>query len=351
MYESFYGFRERPFDLTPNPRFLVLTDTHREALSNLEYGIASGKGITLMVGEAGTGKTTIIRTALERQPAGVNCVHLHNPALTRDEFVQMLATRFGLSIRAQSSKTSFLLELERLLRSRQPGGRPTVLVVDEVQSLPLDLLEEIRLLSNIETNDQKLMSVVIAGQPELAERLNDSALRQFKQRIELRCELRPLTNAETAAYLAGRIRAAGGVGSQVFTREAVDLIYEHSRGIPRVMSVMAANALLTGFATGQRPVTSATVREVCQDFDFGPDGTSVCQPALGPPSSSALQSGAARSVTAAAPAVTASIVATAPSSLVVPATRAREPTIRAGGPLVGAFSPKRRFSFFRVGSE
>ena len=269
MYESFYGFRERPFDLTPSPRFLVLTDVHREALSNLEYGIASRKGITLLIGEAGTGKTTLIRTAVERQPSRVHCVQLHNPALTRSEFVEMLAARFQLTEEARTSKAALLLQLEKLLIARRAEGESTVLVVDEAQSLPLDLLEEIRLLANIETNDEKLLSVIIAGQPELAGRLNEDSLRQLKQRVALRCELRALTAQETAAYLAGRIRAAGGVGAQVFSREAVLLIHERSRGIPRVISVIADNALVNGFALSQRPVTSNTIREVCRDFDLG----------------------------------------------------------------------------------
>jgi general secretion pathway protein A len=268
MYESFFGFRERPFDLTPNPRYLVLTDAHREALSTIEYGISSHKGVTLLIGEAGTGKTTVIRTALSRQSARVHCVHLHNPALSRVEFVEMLAAQFGLSSKARVSKTTLLLELEELLRRRREVGESTVLIVDEAQSLPLDLLEEIRLLANFETDDVKLLSVIIAGQPELAARLNDEALRQLKQRVALRCQLRTLTLMEAAAYIAGRIRAAGGVGAQVFTREAVTLIHEHSGGIPRTMSVIADNALLSGFAMGQRPVNAATVREVCRDFDL-----------------------------------------------------------------------------------
>src|SRR5579871_1322838 len=191
MYESFFGFRERPFDLTPNPRYLVLVDSHREALSNLEYGIASRKGITLLVGEAGSGKTTVIRTAIDRQPVVVHCVYLHNPTLSRSEFVEMLAARFELSERATTSKAVMLLELERLLRDRHARGETTVLVVDEAHSLPLELLEEIRLLANIETNDEKLLSVIVAGQPELVPRLNERNLRQFKQRIALRCDLRP----------------------------------------------------------------------------------------------------------------------------------------------------------------
>ena len=268
MYESFFGFRERPFDLTPNPRYLVFTDAHREALSSLDYGIASRKGITLLIGEAGTGKTTLIRAALERQPERVHCVHLQNPALTRPEFVEMLAVRFGLSERAQGSKTAFLLEIESLLKRRKEAGDSTVLIVDEAQSLPLELLEEIRLLANMETSYEKLLPVVLAGQPELADRLNESALRQLKQRIALRCELRPLTLQETCAYVAGRIRTAGGAGAQAFTREAVVLIHERARGIPRTISVIADNALLASFAAGRRPAGTEIVEEVCRDLDL-----------------------------------------------------------------------------------
>ena len=268
MYESFFGFRERPFDLTPNPRYLVLTDAHREALSNLEYAIASRKGVTLLLGEAGTGKTTVIRTALERQPEQVHCVQLQNPALSRHEFVEMLATRFGLSRRAMQSKTTLLLELEGLLAARRERGESSVLVIDEAQSLSLELLEEIRLLANIETAHEKLLSVILAGQPELADRLNERSLRQLKQRVALRCELRQLTLLESCAYIAGRIRAAGGVGAQTFTREAVILMHERAHGIPRTLSVIADNALLAGFAVQRRPVSTQLVQEVCADLDL-----------------------------------------------------------------------------------
>ena len=268
MYESFYGLRERPFDLTPNPRFLVLTESHREVLLNLEYGIASRKGITLLIGEAGSGKTTVIRAAMERQPVKVHCVHLHNPTLSRSEFNEMLAKQFGLSAEAGQSKAVMLGELEALLRARRDADEKTVLIVDEAQSLPLDLLEEIRLLANIETADDKLLSVIIAGQPELAARLNDRALRQFKQRVALRCELSPLTAQETAAYIVGRIRAAGGVAAEVFTRQAVALMHDRAGGIPRTISVIADNSLLAGFAAGHRPVNADMVTEVCRDFDL-----------------------------------------------------------------------------------
>ena len=268
MYESFFELSARPFDLTPSPQFLVLTESHREALRNLEYAIASRKGVTLLVGDAGAGKTTVIRAALEAQPATVHCVHINNPALTRNEFVELLAVRFGLSDRAAASKSVFLLELERLLRARRGAGETTVLVVDEAQSLSLELLEEIRLLANIETDTEKLISVILAGQPELADRLNEMSLRQLKQRVALRCSIRLLTVAETEVYIAWRIHAAGGKASLAFTREAVRRIHAAARGLPRVINVLADNALLGGFAAGVRPVTSDIVADVCRDFDF-----------------------------------------------------------------------------------
>jgi general secretion pathway protein A len=271
MYESFYGLRERPFDLTPNPRYLVLTEAHQEVLSTLEYAITRRTGVTLLIGEAGSGKTTLIRAAMQRQPGRVHCVHLNNPVLTRDEFLETLAAAFALTDRARQSKAVMLAELESLLRARDAASEITVLIVDEAQSLPLPLLEEIRLLANIETNERKLLSVILAGQPELADRLNEQSLRQLKQRVALRCDLRPLTATETAGYIAGRLLIAGGVGATIFTKQAVGAIHEHAAGIPRTVSVIADNALLGGFGAGERPVSSQTVRTVCRDFALMPD--------------------------------------------------------------------------------
>ncbi len=338
MYRTFYGLVDRPFDLTTNPRYLVLTDAHREALSNLDYGIASRKGITLLLGEAGTGKTTVIRAALERQPTRVHCVHLNNPALTREEFVEMLAARFELGPEAHVSKTTLLIELESLLRQRHARGESSVLIVDEAQSLPLELLEEIRLLANIETDSEKLLSVVIAGQPELAERLNQRALRQLKQRIALRCNLRPLTQAETPGYIAGRIAAAGGRAAQIFTREAVMLIHEVAGGIPRTVSVLADNALLTGFALGQKPVNTALVREACRDLDLGRQG----QDATNPPKESLPVNAAATPTPAPGPAETTRVLA-----FDVPGQEGA--VEQPEGTLFGQRQPKRRrFSFFSI---
>lgn len=269
MYQRFYGLRELPFELTPNPTFLFLSPRHSEALSNLQYGLYSAKPVTVLIGEAGTGKTTLLRAALESERCrNVRCVYLSNPALTRDEFVETLAGRFDLSPDAAKSKAVLLAELERVLRERRAAGEITALVVDEAQSLSVELLEEVRLLANIETATQKLLPLVLAGQPELAERLNDPALRQLKQRVALRCEITPFELQETAAYIATRVRTAGGEASRLFTREAVTLIHEYSRGIPRTISVMCDNALVSGMALGRQPVDRAIVLEVSSDFDL-----------------------------------------------------------------------------------
>jgi len=273
MYSTFFGLRERPFDLTPDPRYLLLTPHHREALATLRYGLESRKGILALTGEAGTGKTTLLHAALATAGRNGLFVHLTNPRLTREEFLEFLADAFALSRGAVSSKARLILDLERVLRERQAAGDPCVLIVDEAQCLPDDLLEEVRLLANIETEQTKLLSVILAGQPELAERLSTVGLRQLKQRVALRCSLAPLELRETAAYIAGRIRIAGGTAASVFTQDAVRLIHEASRGIPRWINVICDNALVSGFAADEKPVGRALVDEVCVDLDLrtGPD--------------------------------------------------------------------------------
>jgi general secretion pathway protein A len=269
MYQRHFGLRELPFELTPNTKYLYLTPRHREALSNLEYGLFAAKSITVLIGEAGTGKTTLLRAALDSERcARVRCVYLNNPTLTRDEFVRMLATRFSLGTEASASKTVLLDDLERLLRERRDQGEITALVVDEAQSLSHELLEEIRLLANIETADQKLLPLVLAGQPELAARLEDTTLRQLKQRVALRCEVAPFDFLETGAYMAHRIRTAGGTPSRLFTREAVSLIHEHSAGIPRSINVICDNALVSAMALERQPIDRAIVMEVCRDLSL-----------------------------------------------------------------------------------
>jgi general secretion pathway protein A len=268
MYERYYGLRQRPFTLTSNPRYLLLTPAHAEALSSLQYGLSSRIGIIVLLGEAGTGKTTVIRAAIASQPAGAQFVQLNNPVLSRAEFLQHLAQGFGLSDEAARSKTRFLSELTQTLEDSLANGRQTALIVDEAHALPYDILEEIRLLANIETDDEKLLPVVLAGQPELGAQLNKPELRQLKQRVALRCSLRTLRLRETAAYIAGRIGVAGGEAARLFTAGAVKMIHKYSGGVPRMISVICDNALVTGFAGDERPVDVGIVEEVCRDLDL-----------------------------------------------------------------------------------
>jgi len=269
MYQRFFGFRELPFELTPDPRYLYLTPRYREALSNLQYGLSAAKTVTVLIGEAGTGKTTLLRAALASERCqNVRTVYLNNPALTRQEFVEMLARRFELSPEAAHSKAVLLAELEAALHARRAHGEITALVIDEAQTLSHELLEEVRLLANIETSTEKLLPLVLAGQPELSDRLEDVGLRQLKQRVALRCTIAPFELAETASYIAHRIRIAGGEAARAFTRESVTLIHEHSRGIPRTISVMCDNALVSGFALNRQPVDREVILEVARDFQL-----------------------------------------------------------------------------------
>jgi general secretion pathway protein A len=273
MYEAFYGLSELPFELTANPKYLFLTARQREALSILQYGLRSAKSITLLIGEAGTGKTTLITSAFESERCRqVRCIYLNNPALRTDDFIRLLALKFELGAEVGGSKALLLERLERVLRERRAQGEIMALVIDEAQSLSVEMLEEVRLLANIETPSAKLLPVVLAGQPELAARLEDPSLRQLKQRVTLRSQLEPFDVTDTAAYVASRFSTAGGVASRVFTREAITLIHENARGIPRTINVICDNALVSGMALGRQCVDRAIVIEVCRDLRLKSNG-------------------------------------------------------------------------------
>ncbi len=324
LYAAFYGLREAPFDLTPNPRFLFLSSRQREVLSNLQYALAAAKGFTLILGEAGTGKTTLVRTAL----AGLGdspsrYVLVNNPTLGRQEFYEFLAREFKLSAGAAVSKTRFLVELQQDVEARFAAGGITGLIVDEAQSMPHELLEEIRLLGNIETATTKFLNIVLCGQPELADRLNESSLRQLKQRVALRCELGALSLGETASYISGRLRIAGGAPSEIFTRDTVVAIHEASSGIPRTINVLCDNTLIGGFAAQLKPVPADVVEDVRRDFDLGQKPTVV----------------SAGSVST--PARAAAAVDHLPAN---DSARARNPQREIFGSITAP--PKRRFTFF-----
>jgi len=285
MYLDFFGLRELPFELTPNPKYLYLTPRHLEALSNLQYGLTASKAVTVLIGEAGTGKTTLLKAALTSDRCRhVRYVCLNNPVLTRGEFLLTLARSLGLSADAGQSKALLLEELESALQEARSQGKVTAVVVDEAQSLSTELLEEIRLLANIETDAVKLLPLVLVGQPELGRRLEDRELRQLKQRVALRCEVTPFNLPETATYVAYRIDKAGGLPHRLFTREAVTRIHAFSGGIPRTINVVCDNALLSGLALGRQPVGEEIVAEVCRDFSLGqalPHGRPTGQRSMG----------------------------------------------------------------------
>jgi general secretion pathway protein A len=271
MYQEFYGLHSPPFDLTSDPEHLLLTPTHREALNMLQYGISARKGVVLLVGEAGTGKTTLLRKSLSlNRPAsvgaGVDLAYLVNPTLSRTEFFQQLTDAFGLDPAAATSTTTLFKHLKETLITRRNAGLNTALIVDEAQRLSDELIEELRLLVNIELDNTKLLPLILAGHPELAERLDQHHLRQFKQRIVLRYCLAPFDLQDAAAYIIGRVRLAGGDATRLFSREALMAIHQASGGIPRTISVICDNALLAAFALQRPRVDNEIVEEVCRDL-------------------------------------------------------------------------------------
>jgi general secretion pathway protein A len=269
MYREFYGLKELPFALTPDPRFIYFTPSHTEAMANLHYGVESGKGLIVVTGEVGTGKTTILRWMMQRLDRAVLVGYVFNPRLTVPEFYQHV-TRV-LEVDEWETKSDLLFKLGKVLETRHARGLRTVLIIDEAHGLSTSVLEEIRLMSNFESDSAKLLQVVLTGQPELRDVLNDPALRQLKQRVALRCEIRPLPSVEeTEKYIKSRLHTAGAERADIFTPEAVDFIYRCSEGIPRQINNLCDNALLAGFAAGEPLVTRALVEEVADTFDMLP---------------------------------------------------------------------------------
>ena len=278
MYSQFFGLAERPFDLTANPRFLFLSAGHREALSLILYGLTGEKGITVLTGEAGTGKTTLLRVALaQHRDSDTLALYLTNPALSRGDFYEFVAHGVGLRPGAAQSKTVCLRELEHALTERRRVGLQTALIIDEAQTIPVEILEEIRMLGNLESSTARLLTIVLTGQPELASRLNEPIMRPLKQRIALRTQLPAFRLQETAGYIAKRLRVVGGDPASIFDQASVALIHEIAHGIPRSINVVCDNALVSAFALRQRMVTIDLVAEVCRDLDMSVPPMTVTQ--------------------------------------------------------------------------
>jgi general secretion pathway protein A len=269
VYAEFYGLKELPFALTPDPRFIYFTPSHTEVMANLHYGIESGKGLIVVTGEVGTGKTTILRWMMQRLDRTVMVAYLFNPRLSVTEFYQHIANL--LDVQNWDTKPELLASLGQALESRHARGLRTVLIIDEAQGLSPSVLEEIRLLSNFESNTAKQLQIVLTGQPELREVLNNPDLRQLKQRVALRCVIKPLPNVEeTNRYITSRLLAAGAARTDIFSPEAVDYIYRCTDGIPRNINNVCDNALLAGYAAGEMTIDRSIIEEVAENFDMLP---------------------------------------------------------------------------------
>jgi len=269
VYREFYGLKELPFALTPDPRFIYFTPSHKEVMANLHYGIENGKGLIVVTGEVGTGKTTVLRWMLERLDRTVLVAYVFNPRLTVPEFYQYFTTL--LDVREWETKSELLIQLGKTLESRHARGLRTVLIVDEAQGLSPYVLEEIRLLSNFESNSAKQLQIVLTGQPELRDVLNTPDLRQLKQRVALRGQIKALPNVdETEKYIFSRLLVAGAERTDIFSPGAIDFIFRCSDGIPRQINNLCDNALLTGFAAGEPTIGRAVIEEVAETFDMLP---------------------------------------------------------------------------------
>ncbi|MGC8760447.1 MAG: ExeA family protein [Bryobacteraceae bacterium] len=267
MYNAFFGFRESPFNLSPDPAFLYRSPQHEEALANLIYGVHARKGFIVLTGEVGTGKTTLLECLRDELDAqGIEFAYIFNSRINADQFFEMIA--YDLDLRCdRKSKTEVLFALNQMLLEEAGAGRTTVLIVDEAHNLEWEVLEEIRLLTNLENPKAgKLLQIILSGQPELDRKLEAPNLRQLKQRIVLRCVLRPLNAAETAEYIQTRLARAGMPEQKVFPPEVLREIHVRSQGIPRVINALCDNLLLTAFALESRQTTLDMLDEVCQDM-------------------------------------------------------------------------------------
>ncbi len=270
MYKEFYGLKELPFALTPDPRFIYFTPSHTEAMANLHYGIESGKGLIVVTGEVGTGKTTILRWMMQRLDRTVLVGYIFNPRLTVPEFYQHVARLFD--VQEWENKSELLFALGKTLEARHARGLRTVLIIDEAHGLSTSVLEEIRLLSNFESDAAKQLQIVLTGQPELRDVLNNPDLRQLKQRVALRCEIKPLPNIEeTERYVKARLLVAGAARTDIFSPGAIDYIFRCAAGIPRQINNLCDNALLSGYAAELHTIPRAVIEEVADTFDMLPD--------------------------------------------------------------------------------
>lgn len=270
MYKEFFGLEDIPFTLTPDPRFIVFTPSYNEVLASLYYGLENAKGLIVLTGEVGTGKTTALRWILRRLDSSVLAAYVFNPRLSIDEFYHHVTQMLG--IRDWSNKAELLQVMGRVLEERHRRGLRTVLIIDEAHELSDYVLEEIRLLMNFESDNAKHLQIVLTGQPELRDKLNQANLRQLKQRVALRCKMHALPNVdEVERYITERLLIAGSEQPNIFTPGAIDFIFQCSEGIPRQINNICDNAMLTAYAAGEQIIGRQIIEEVADNLDLLPD--------------------------------------------------------------------------------
>jgi len=274
MYKRFFGLQANPFNVNPDPRYLFLTKYTEEALACLTYGIQSRKGFVLLTGEVGTGKTTLINKLLSwlRQQR-VATAFVFNSMMDVPQFLDYMMTDFGIPSSSRE-KSQIILHFNNWLLERYRAGENAVLIIDEAQNLCDEVLEEIRLMTNLETFTEKLLQIVLVGQPELDDKLRRPQLRQLRQRVMLRAKTQPLLPHETAAYITQRLRIAGSNGHEIFTPEARSAIHRYSHGIPRVVNLICEHCLINAYADQQHVVTADAVKTVARDFELEGNGLS-----------------------------------------------------------------------------
>jgi general secretion pathway protein A len=267
MYLDFYGLAEPPFSLTPDPRFLFLSRRHRAGLEQLLYGIRERKGFILLTGEVGSGKTTLCRAALARLPETTKTALILNPILSSVQLLRTVLVELGLEPTGRADRSVYLEQLNRYLLAQVPLGHDVVLFIDEAQDLSPELLEQVRLLSNLETDTRKLLQIVLLGQPELKEMLDKKSLRQLRQRITVRFHLTPLKRDETELYIRWRLQIAGANGRPNFTPWALRRIFGYSRGIPRLVNAVCDTTLLAGYVDGTDELGVRQVRRAIRELE------------------------------------------------------------------------------------
>jgi type II secretory pathway predicted ATPase ExeA len=283
MYKEFFGLRANPFNVNPDPRYLFLTRHTEEALACLTYGIQSRKGFVLLTGEVGTGKTTLINKLLEWLRAQqVPTAFIFNSRMNVPQFLDYMMADFGIPCETHS-KSQILLRLYHWLLERYRAGETAVLIVDEAQNLSEEVLEEVRMMTNLETFTEKLLQIVLVGQTELEQKLKQPNLRQLRQRLTLRAKTHPLSQEETKAYIQQRLRIAGSNGQQIFDAEALSAIHRHASGIPRVVNLICEHCLVSAFVDQQKVVGVGVVDAVARDFDLGDNHHLPSDATLSPP--------------------------------------------------------------------